>query len=174
VRDVPPEALERLGRLEVGMDGARPTEVRRGHDRPVRRPRVGDRERLFQRRKLVAAGPPRIDVVEQPWRGASGERDPAPPELAQSNLAFAEPRRDVVEVLVADVPEARPLHVRVVVVDVDELGAGGVRLLRNGACDLFVADLRSNRHDLAGLHVRAEADGELRETLDPFFHGRRS
>jgi hypothetical protein len=37
-----------------------------------------------------------------------------------------------------------------------------------------VADLRGDRDDLAGLHVRAEADGELGETLDPLFHGRRS
>jgi hypothetical protein len=37
-----------------------------------------------------------------------------------------------------------------------------------------VAGLRGDRDDLAGLHVRAKTDGELREALDPFFHGRRS
>jgi hypothetical protein len=60
------------------------------------------------------------------------------------------------------------------VVDVDVRRARPVRLPRQGADEIGMLDEPVDEHLLPGLHVRADADGELRVALEAFVHAARS
>ena len=81
----------------------------------------------------------------------------------------AVPPRDEVERVGIGVLDARPLDVRVEVVDVDELRAAAVAGGGDRARDVLVADLAGDHQHLPRLHVRA-VHGELREPFQTIGH----
>ncbi len=157
---------ERRVVVEVGVHEPRPREARARADRPVRGRVVDDLAGLADERQLIAAGARGVDVLQQ----AGGDR-PAQPDartvlIAERDDAVAEPRRDEVERVLGGVQQALALDVQVEVRHIGELravtvGAGGQR-----ARDLLLADLGSDRDDLARLNVRAESDEQVGEAFE--------
>jgi hypothetical protein len=113
-----------------------------------------------------------VEVGQQLGLGVARRRDERVPGRRPCQDLL--PLRRVRQRLVGAELDHRPAHVPVAVEDVHVRRAGAVRLAHNGPREVMVLDGREEKDLLAGLHVRADADDELRVTLEAFVHCRRS
>src|SRR5439155_15657894 len=114
------------------------------------------------------------DAVEGARDGGPGEGDARAMLAAELEDALAEPGRNELERVVRRVLDPRPLDERIEVRDLDELGTAPVGGGRDRTRALLLADVRADARDLARLHIRAEAHGELRQPLEAPLHARDS
>jgi hypothetical protein len=170
VRDLLPQSLERRRLVEIRVDDPRPAGGRARHHRPVDRPLSEHLHALPEERELVAARADGIDAVERAGHARPGERDAGAALTAELEHALAVPGGDELERVVRRELDARALDERVEVRDVDEARSPSVTGGGEGTRQLLLSDVGADRENLAGLDVRAEADGELRQLLEPRLH----
>ncbi len=164
-RDLLRQPLERLVDGQVGMHSRRPLRRRAGDDAPVdqalhHQPQIG-----LPHRRLIGSQADRVESVgggrvERRLQGDHGH-----PLLSHLLHALNVPGRRVSDRLVAGVLDLGPAHERVGVGDVDVPGAGPIGGCRHGPRQRFAPELGGHHHDLIGLYVGSEANGELGQPL---------
>jgi hypothetical protein len=169
VEDLLPEAIPRGVGVQVGEDVLGPRARGTRDDGPVRRALVDDLAALAHGGQLVLAEPAGIQVGHE-----AGMRRPRQPDARGAQLPELEDRAPVPvghvrQGVLRGVQDPLALDVQVEVAHVDELGPRAVGGARDRASQGLLADLRADRHDLAGLDVRRERHGQLREPVE---HGR--
>ena len=115
-----------------------------------------------------------VEIGEQFRLGVPGDRAERSADLAQLAQPLDEPRRRVVEQVVAGQFDVRASHVLVGIEHVDVLRSGAVRLARDRAGERRMLDQRVDPEDLARLKVEPDLNGKARialETLVGSGHG---
>ncbi len=162
--------------LDVGLaeDRARPAFVGIGDDRPVAEP-VGQLEGLLGEGVHAGLADARaVEIGEQLRLGVAGDRAERSADLAQLAQPLDEPRRRVVEQVLAGQFDVRASHVLVGVEHVDVFRSGVVRLARDRAGERRMLDQRVDPEDLARLKVEPDLNDKARialETLVGSGHG---
>ena len=156
VDDLLPELPVGGVRVELRMHEPRPAWRRRGDARPVRRARVHHRADLGEARHAVAAGAPRVEVVERARRGRPSSAMRAAPISPSSSRRCPHHGGHVAERVLGRVLDARALDQRVERPDVDEARAAPVRRLGDRARDVLLARLRSTATTWSGWTLAAK------------------
>ena len=162
-----PQALERLGARQLRVDDLGPAGGRARRDRPVRRPLVDDLDRLPQLRQQILAEHRGVDPIHDVRGDRAGERDQRTAVLAERAHPLPVPGRHEPERVGSGVQRSDALEMDVEHGQVDELGAGLVRRLRDRARERLLSGFGAEAHDLTGLDVGAEADDQLGQRVDP-------
>ena len=104
VDDVPPEPLERVGGLQIGIDRLRPGARREGRQRPRDGALVDHLEELRDGRQPVEPGAGRVDAVQQPRRDDRHEHGAGRIEVAEIEHPPSQPGRHPLERAVGRAP----------------------------------------------------------------------
>ncbi len=163
VRHRLPEPVERLAGGQIGVDRLRPVRSGRRRHAPVRGAQVDDLADLGQVREQVAARALGGDAVQRMRRLGAAQRDPGRMLVREVAEPVDHPGGNVVERLVRGREQPLPLEPLVRVEDVHVARAARVGSARDLARQLLLADVRRDADELAGLHVRAEADDQVGE-----------